>query len=81
MAKAKPKSVIVNVDDQGRQDIQNVAAQLAAKGMTIEHVLANTGVITGTCPANKFNNLKSVAGIQHVGEDPIMTIPPGDAPQ
>lgn len=67
----KTKPVIVTVDDGRLKEIQDVAAELGAKGMQVERVMAMTGVIAGRAPAAKMAALRKVKGVLSVEEEQI----------
>lgn len=76
----KFKSIIVTVTDHMLQDIQQVADQLAAKGMKVEQVMPITGVITGSCASTKMSDLKKVEGVMSVEEEATAHLSPPDSP-
>lgn len=49
--------VIVTVDDAHLATISNVAAELANAGMVVKEVMPVTGVITGSIPVDKIDNI------------------------
>jgi hypothetical protein len=61
--------IIVTVNDEGYKDVQAVANELTARGMTVERVLPLGGAITGSAPDEKVADLKTVPGVKHVQEE------------
>ena len=81
--KALPKklqSIIVTVADEALKDINELADQLAAKGMKVDRVLPITGVISGSVPSQKLSSLKKVAGVSSVEKELSAELPPSDSP-
>jgi hypothetical protein len=76
----KPKSLIVTLTDDVLDNINQVADQLAAKGMKVSRVMPITGVIAGSAPSTKVSALKKVGGVQSVEEEAIAHLPPPDSP-
>jgi hypothetical protein len=64
--------IIVIVDDQHVAEVQAIATTVQAVGMTVDNVLATTGMITGTAPQSKIPDLKQVAGVADVEMDQEM---------
>lgn len=73
------KSIIVTVADHMLGDINQVAKNLAAKGMKINQVMPITGVIAGSCTSTKMSALEQVDGVASVEEEVSATLPPSDA--
>lgn len=76
---AKSKRVIVTVDDAGLGNIAKVRSKLSAKGMHVRQVMPMTGVIAGSCPIAKVDDLRSVQGVSSVEEELDVQLPPNDA--
>ena len=74
------KPIIVTVADNALGKIQEVANQLATKGMKVSRVMPITGVIAGLCPPTKTSALKKVAGVMSVEEEAVASLPPQDSP-
>jgi hypothetical protein len=77
MSRRKP--VIVTVADDALHNIQTVASQLAARGMKVDRVLPITGVISGSCPADKKAALRNVKGVHSVEDEAQVQLPPPDS--
>jgi hypothetical protein len=75
----KSKAVIVTVTDAGLENIHSVAKQLANHGMTVDQVLPITGIISGRCPSDKTEHLKSLPGVHSVEEETHVQLPPPDS--
>jgi hypothetical protein len=73
------KPVIVTVADDALTRIQEVAKQLASKGMKVKRVMPITGVISGLCPSNKASALEKVGGVVSVEEEVVAHLPPPDS--
>jgi hypothetical protein len=71
--------VIITVTDAKLKTIQQVAQQLAAKGMKVKRVLPITGVISGSSPSSKMASLESVEGVASVEEELAAVLPPPDS--
>jgi hypothetical protein len=74
------KPVIVTVADNALMRIQEVADQLASKGMKVKRVMPVTGVISGLCPPSKTSALEKVGGVVSVEEEAVAHLPPPDSP-
>jgi hypothetical protein len=60
-------------------DIDVVAEQLRAAGMTVEQVLRAAGVITGTVAAQTRTALADVPGVLAVEPEQSIRLPPPDS--
>ena len=69
----EPKKVVVVVTDAALKDVKNVAETLAVGGMTINHVLPMTGVITGSCAEENKATLRAMPGVQSLEDDMTST--------
>jgi hypothetical protein len=81
--KALPKklqSIIVTVADEALKNINELADELAAKGMKVDRVLPISGVISGSAPSQKLSSLKKVAGVSSVEKELSAELPPSDSP-
>ena len=81
--KALPKklqSIIVTVADEALKNINELADELAAKGMKVDRVMPITGVISGSVPSQKLSSLKKVAGVSSVEKELSAELPPPDSP-
>ncbi len=66
---ARVQRIIVTVTDEALDRIEAVAEELAAKGMKINRVLPVTGVISGSCPPEKKDELQAVSGVDRVEDE------------
>lgn len=76
----KTKPIIVTVTDDALNKIDDLAAQLTAKGMKVDKVLPLTGVIAGSAASTKVSGLKKVKGVMSVEEEAVAELPPADSP-
>ena len=76
----KTKPIIVTVTDDALNKIDDLAAQLAAKGMKVDKVMPLTGVISGSAAATKMSGLRNVKGVLSVEEEVTAELPPPDSP-
>lgn len=70
------KRIIVIVTDEAKKDIESVADELVAAGMTIADsgVKKITGAIIGSCPEEKKSALRAVKGVHSVEDEGQSTI-------
>jgi hypothetical protein len=73
-------SISVTVDDEHLARIGDVAAELRANGMQVDHVLDKVGVISGSVQEDRQQSLQTVAGVKSVEASHDFQIPPPDAP-
>jgi hypothetical protein len=66
---ARAQRIIVTVTDEALDRIEAVAEELAAKGMKIDRVLSVMGVISGSCPPGKKDELQAVPGVHSVEDE------------
>jgi len=66
------EKIIVTIDEQHLANIQTVATNLQAVGMTIDNILSISGIITGSAPRSLIPSLKAVPGVLDVEEDKEM---------
>lgn len=74
------KPIIVTVTDDALNKIDDVAAQLTAKGMKVDKVMSAVGVISGSVASTKMSDLKKVKGVMSVEEEVTVELPPPDSP-
>ena len=72
------RNVAVVVGDADRSQIQKVASQLKSRGMKIDSVLHETGIITGTY-GRKPASLSRVKGVTAVEETAPIQLPPPES--
>lgn len=65
------KSIVVTLDDVA--DINLVAKDLTANGMTVEQILTSIRVITGRCDESNHAKIESTQGILAVEDELIAT--------
>ena len=75
----KLQSIIVTVADEALNNINELADELAAKGMKVDRVMPLTGVISGSAPSQKLSSLKKVAGVSSVEKELSAELPPPDS--
>jgi hypothetical protein len=63
-------NVLVTVDERHRGELESVARQLEAAGMSVADMFSLGGVIAGTVTAADLEKLQSVEGILSVEEEP-----------
>lgn len=61
-------------------DATSVAAQLATAGLTVEHVGASMGVVSGACDSEALDQLRQVPGVAHVEAASSFQLPKPDNP-
>ena len=71
--------VSVSVDDDHLDKIGEVAAELRTKGMQVDQVLKEVGVISGSVPEDMRQALEAVSGVEAVEEAKNFQIPPSDS--
>jgi hypothetical protein len=69
MAKQKPITVTVLVDDSHKDNLTGVAKDLKDKGFVLKKSLKEIGVLTGTVPPAALATLSSVRGVSAVEEE------------
>ena len=72
--------MIVTVDDAHLTDPGAVAATLRERGLQVDQVLEEIGVITGQLPAGRPLTVLRVDGVAAVEEARRVQLPPPDAP-
>ena len=75
-AQAKP-AVIVTLS--GERKVHDVARDLRAAGLNVEHVLEETGIVTGTADSNTHAALRKIRGVVDVSADHPIDIGPPDS--
>lgn len=75
---AKGKKWIVTTS--GDQSLSDVKKKLTESGFTVDQVLDEIGVITGTTSDDVVDRLRSVSGVADVSPDEQVDIGPPDAP-
>jgi hypothetical protein len=75
-AQAKP-AVIVTLS--GERNVRDVARDLRAAGLTIDQVLEETGIVTGTADSSTHDKLRKIQGVADVSADHPVDIGPPDS--
>jgi hypothetical protein len=73
-------AVIVTVDDAHLARVGAVAETLRGRGLQVEQVLDEVGVISGQLPAGRPLAALRVDGVAAVEEAGVVRLPPPDAP-
>jgi hypothetical protein len=71
--------VSVSVDDDHLDKIGEVAAELQSKGMRVDQVFSEVGVISGSVPDDRRQALETVSGVEAVEEARRFQIPPSES--
>jgi len=77
MAKKSKPAVIVTLS--GDRGIHEVTRDLEAAGLTVDHVLEATGIVTGSARASSHAKLRKVRGVTDVSADHPIDIGPPDS--
>ncbi len=64
----------------GDRPLGEVTADLTAAGLTIDQVLPEIGIVTGSAPAAVAPRLRRVTGVSHVSRDEGVDVGPPDSP-
>ena len=71
--------ITVTVGDENLARVDEVAAACRAAGMTVDEVLGNVGIITGSVPAACRTAVEEVPGVNAVEGEQQFQLPPPDA--
>ncbi len=72
------RDVTVTVTDSHAAALEQLAQRLARAGMQVDEVLAAAGVITGSLPDDRREEIAALDGVAAVEEQlPIQLAPPG----
>lgn len=77
MTKGKKKWIVTT---SGKKKLSYVKRKLSESGFSVDQVLDEIGVITGTCSDDDVDRLRKVAGVADVSPDEQIDIGPPDAP-
>ena len=77
MAKGKKKWVVTT---SGKKKLSDVKRKLIESGFSVDQVLDEIGVITGTSSDDDVERLRKVDGVADVSPDEQIDIGPPDAP-
>jgi hypothetical protein len=75
-----PVRVLVSVDPGQPGAVARVANALQALGFQTAEVLDELGTITGSCPEDKLDAIRSVAGVTSVERERGIALPRPDSP-
>ena len=75
-----PKSKRWIVTTGGERSTKDVAADLKAKGFSVDQVLDEIGAITGAADESVVAKLRAIKGVADVSPDGAIDIGPPDAP-
>ena len=79
MSQRKRIDVSISGDDASLDQVDKVVERLRAAGMTVNHVLAEIGAISGSIDEDRFTLLASVPGVSGVERGRQFELPPPDA--
>lgn len=71
--------VIVTIDEKHSNQLQVIAAQLAAEGFKVNETLGNVGAITGKAQPDSLDRLRGISGVIAVELSGDVKIPPPDS--
>lgn len=77
MAKGKKKWIVTT---SGKKSLSDIKKKLTESGFSVDQVLDEIGVITGTSSDDDVERLRKVAGVADVSPDEQVDIGPPDAP-
>ncbi len=77
MAAAAKPAVIVTLS--GERNVRDVARDLRAAGLEVDHVLEETGIVTGKADAGSHAKLREIQGVADVSADHPINIGPPDS--
>ena len=78
MASQENQRLVITIS--GERSIHDVARDLRAAGLKIDHVLESVGSVTGSADAGAAGRLRSIPGVADVSPDHPVDIGPPDAP-
>lgn len=74
--KGKRVQVVVSVDDQHMPKVGQVASLCKKAGLQVDQALDEVGIITGSIPEDKLDQLSGVKGVASVEREQTYQIPP-----
>ena len=77
MAETAKPAVIVTLS--GERTARDVARDLRAAGLEVDHVLEETGIVTGKADAGTHATLRKIQGVADVSADHPIDIGPPDS--
>lgn len=72
--------ITVTVDDDHLDKIEELAVQLRNSGMQIHQVLNEVGVISGSAPFDRRQDLRAVPGVMSIEGARTFQLPPPESP-
>lgn len=72
--------VSIIVDDAHLDSIGAVADELRSRGLQVDQVLGDLGIITGSVAPGQRASLEAVDGVASVDEERTFRVPPPDSP-
>jgi hypothetical protein len=72
-------NVSVLVSDNSLHRISDVVKQVKSRGMRVDHVLENSGVLTGSVDSDDLARLNKVKGVSGVEQERSFHIAPPDS--
>lgn len=73
-------AVTIAIADDHLNQVATVVSRLRAAGLDVQQVMAEIGVVTGTCDAAQMSGLSTVAGVESVEGDRTIHLAPPDSP-
>ncbi len=72
-------NISISVKDAHLATIELVSQKLQAGGMTVEHVLQNIGIISGSIDSSLMNALSQIEGVKQVEQERTYQLAPPDS--
>jgi hypothetical protein len=73
-------TVTIAIADDHLKQLSEVVSRLRAAGLEVQQVMAEIGVVTGTCDSSQVAGLSNVAGVESVEGDRTIRLAPPDSP-
>ena len=73
-------TVTIAIADDHLNQVAEVVNHLRAAGLAVQQVMAEIGVVTGTCESSQVAALSHVAGVDSVEGDRTIRLAPPDSP-
>jgi hypothetical protein len=77
---SEPVRVLVSVDPGQPGAVARVASALQALGFQTAELLEELGTITGSCPEDKLDAIRNLAGVTGVERERGVAVPRPDSP-
>jgi hypothetical protein len=71
---------MISIDEEHLPQIAEVAQALTDRGVNVEQILDQVGVISGSCDATTARELSQVKGVAAVEEEQQYQLSPPDSP-